>query len=255
MSATPSENPYAAPVSNLQEAAVAEQVPSIEEALSRGYDFQVGALISESWRLVASSKGILIGGFLLYYAAIMLVNTVLGFVLSLVGLEPGEDNLVGMFTSQFAIGILGSVLTYPLLAGLMLVGIRRAAGQEINFNQIFLAFNNPIPVIITGILMSVMVYAGMLLLLLPGIYLAFAYTLALPLVLERGLSPWQALETSRKAISQHWFKVFGWAMLLGLIILLSAIPLGIGLVWTMPMWMISTGILYRTIFGVLPAAA
>jgi uncharacterized membrane protein len=136
----------------------------------------------------------------------------------------------------------------------MLLGIRRAAGQDIKFNQIFIAFNNPVPVIITGILMMLLVYAGVLLLILPGIYLAFAYTLALPLVLERGLSPWQALQASRKAISQHWFKVFGWAMLLGLIIGLSAIPPGIGLVWTMPMWMICTGILYRTIFGVLPPA-
>ena len=34
-----------------------------------------------------------------------------------------------------------------------------------------------------------------------------AYLLAIPLVVERGLSPWQALEASRKAITQHWFKV------------------------------------------------
>lgn len=255
MSTSASENPYAAPASNLQEATSTEQVPSIEEALNRGYDFRVGELIGEAWRLVAGSKGIIIGGFLLYYAAIMLINTVLGFIFGLLGLEAGADDLVGMFVSQFAISILGSVLTYPLLAGLMLIGIRRAAGQEINFNQIFSVFNNPIPVIITGILMILLVYAGMLLLLLPGLYLAIAYMLALPLVIERRLSPWQALETSRKAISQHWFKVFGWALLLGLIVGLSIIPLGIGLVWTIPLWMISTGVLYRTVFGVLPAAA
>jgi hypothetical protein len=255
MSTSPSENPYTAPVSNLQDSTPNPQVLSIEEALSRGYDFRVGELISEAWRLVAGSKGIIIGGFLLYYAAIMLINTVLGFIFGLLGLEAEADNLVGLFVSQFAISILGSVLTYPLLAGLMLIGIRRAAGQEINFNQLFIPFNNPMPVIITGILMMLLVYAGMLLLLLPGLYLAIAYMLALPLVIERGLSPWQALETSRKAISQHWFKVFGWGLLLGLIVGLSIIPLGIGLVWTIPMWMISTGILYRTIFGVLPAAA
>jgi hypothetical protein len=51
----------------------------------------------------------------------------------------------------------------------MLLGIRRAAGQDIKFNQIFIAFNNPVPVIITGILMMLLVYAGVLLLILPGI--------------------------------------------------------------------------------------
>jgi uncharacterized membrane protein len=73
-------------------------------------------------------------------------------------------------------------------------------------------------------------------------------------VVERGLSPWQALETSRKAISQHWFKVFGLFLLLGIIMGLSMIPVGIGLIWTIPLFIISMGVLYRTIFGVLPPA-
>ena len=64
---------------------------------------------------------------------------------------------------------------------------------------------------------------------------------------------WQALEASRKAITQHWFKVFGLFLLLGLITLISAIPLGIGLVWSIPLFVIAMGVLYRTIFGVLPA--
>jgi uncharacterized membrane protein len=79
--------------------------------------------------------------------------------------------------------------------------------------------------------------------------------LAIPLVIDRGLSPWQAMEASRKAITQHWFKVFGLIFTLGLMILVSAIPLGIGLIWTLPLTVICMGILYRTIFGGLPAAA
>ena len=65
--------------------------------------------------------------------------------------------------------------------------------------------------------------------------------LAIPLIVERGLSPWQAMEASRKAITQHWFKVFGLFLLLGLI-------------WTIPLFVMVMGVLYRTIFGVLPVA-
>jgi uncharacterized membrane protein len=61
------------------------------------------------------------------------------------------------------------------------------------------------------------------------------------------------MEASRKAVGQRWFKIFGLFLLLGLIVMISAIPLGIGLVWSMPLLMIAIGILYRTIFGVLPA--
>ena len=109
-----------------------------------------------------------------------------------------------------------------------------------------------VPLVITAIISMVLIYLGMILLIIPGLYLAIAYMLAIPLVVERGLSPWQALEASRKAISQHWFKVFGLFLLLGLITGISAIPLGIGLVWTIPLFTIAIGVLYRTIFGVLP---
>src|SRR5690606_36537826 len=40
-------NPYAAPASDLQQSPTG-QVPSIEEALARGYDFSIGELLSES---------------------------------------------------------------------------------------------------------------------------------------------------------------------------------------------------------------
>lgn len=103
-------------------------------------------------------------------------------------------------------------------------------------------------------LVTVLVYLGTLLLILPGIYLGVAYLLAMALVVERGLSPWQAMEASRQAIGQHWFKVFGLLLLLGAILLVSALPLGIGLIWSLPLSVAALGVLYREIFGVLPAA-
>ncbi len=134
-----------------------------------------------------------------------------------------------------------------------MIGIRRAADQPISFNDIFSHFGRTVPLVITAIVSMLLIYLGMFLLIIPGMYLAIAYMLAIPLVVERGLTPWQALEASRKAITQHWFKVFGLFLLLGLITAISAIPLGIGLVWTIPLFVIAMGVLYRTIFGVLPA--
>ncbi|MDO9322167.1 MAG: hypothetical protein Q7U01_11100 [Pseudomonas sp.] len=254
MNADTSENPYAVPASNLQETAPTQQVPSIEEALSRGYDFRIGELLSDAWQRVKGSKGLIIGAVIIYAVAATIINSVFGAMLGLIGLQADPENLAGMLAGQFVISILGAAVTYPLLAGMMMIGIRRAADQAFNFDLTFSGFKNPLPIIITGVLMLVMIYAGCLLLLLPGIYLMIAYALALPLVIERGLSPWQALETSRKAISQHWFKVLGLNLVLGLIVGLSAIPLGIGMIWTVPLWAIASGVLYRTIFGVLPVA-
>ncbi|MDD0841401.1 hypothetical protein [Pseudomonas sp. Gutcm_11s] len=250
MSESTAPNPYAAPTSNLQEVPNS-QVPTIADALSRGYDFSIGDLISEAWQRVKGTKGIIFGGFLVFYVVMLVATTVIGAIFGVLGLV-AETSVTGMIVGQLIVSVLASALTYPFLAGINMVGIRRAADQPISFNDVFSGLSLFVPLLITALLMSVLVYVGTLLFIIPGIYLGVAYMLAMPLVIERGLSPWQALETSRKAISQHWFKVFGLFLLLGIIMAISMIPLGIGLVWTLPLFIISMGVLYRTIFGVLP---
>ncbi|WP_043308545.1 integral membrane protein [Pseudomonas sp. ML96] len=251
MSESTTPNPYAAPTSNLQEAPSNSQVPTIEEALSRGYDFSIGDLIGEAWQRVKGTKGIIFGGFLVFYVVMLVATTVIGAIFGVLGLA-AETSVTGMIVGQLIVSVLASALTYPFLAGINMVGIRRAADQPVSFNEVFSGLSLFVPLLITALIMSVLVYIGTLLLIIPGIYLGVAYMLAMPLVIERGLTPRQALEASRKAISQHWFKVFGLFLLLGIIMAISMIPLGIGLVWTLPLFIISMGVLYRTIFGVLP---
>ena len=103
---------------------------------------------------------------------------------------------------------------------------------------------------VTMLLLYIMVLIGFALLIIPGIYLSIAYYMALPLVAEKGLSPWQALEVSRKTISKRWFTMFFFSIVISLIVMASMIPLGIGLIWTLPMMMIAYGIIYRNMFGV-----
>lgn len=252
MSESIAPNPYAAPASNLQEAQ-GNQVPSIDEALRRGYDFSIGDLISESWQRVKGTKGIIFGGFLIFYVVMLVASTVIGAIFGVLGFI-SETSITGIIIGQFIVSILASALAYPFMAGVNMIGIRRAADQPISFNDVFSGLGLFVPLLITALLMTALIYIGTLLFVIPGIYLGVAYMLAIPLVIERGLSPWQALETSRKAINQHWFKVFGLFLALGVIMLIGMIPLGIGLIWTLPLFIISMGVLYRTIFGVLPTA-
>ncbi|KIP90489.1 MULTISPECIES: hypothetical protein [Pseudomonas] len=252
MSDALSTNPYAVPTSQLQETSNSDQAPSIEQALSRGYDFSIGALISEAWQLTKGTKGIIIGGFLIFYVAIFIASFVIGAVLGI--FTAFSENLALIIIGQIVTTILASAVSYPFIAGLSMIGIRRAAGQPFSFNEIFNHFGRTVPLLIVAVVMMLLIYLGMLLLLIPGIYLSVAYMLAIPLVVERGLSPWQAMEASRKAITQHWFKVFGLFLLLGLIVAISAIPVFIGLIWTVPLFVVAMGVLYRTIFGVLPVA-
>jgi uncharacterized membrane protein len=130
-----------------------------------------------------------------------------------------------------------------------MMGVKIAVDAPVEVTEIFAYFKKVLVLVGTSILYYLMIIIGLCLLVLPGIYLMVAYLLAFPLVAEKNMGPWEALETSRKAITHHWFKFVGLYLLLALIMLVSAIPLGIGLIWTLPMSTILVGVVYRTVFG------
>ena len=99
-----------------------------------------------------------------------------------------------------------------------------------------------------AVLMTLLIFVGYVLLIVPGIYLSVAYLFALPLLVQEQMGIVEALEASRKALTHCWFNVFGLLLVLALINGLAAVPLGIGLIWSVPLTVVSIGLAYRKIF-------
>ena len=99
------------------------------------------------------------------------------------------------------------------------------------------------------LLYTLMIVLGYLLLILPGIYLSFAYMFSLPLMIEKDLGAWAALEVSRKAVTRIWFRATGFLLLIMLLITLGMIPLGIPLIWIVPWVTLAYAMLYFKLFG------
>ncbi len=219
------------------------QQGSIETALAGDYDFEIGAMLTEAWEKTDGVKLPFNIALSIYGVAYLLAVIGIPFVLSGFTLEfTGFANGVGM--------VLNMALCYPIMAGVMMMGVHRAAGRELDYAMSLEYFPMLLPIFVLMLAMMVMLMLGFLLLIIPGIYLSVAYMFALLLVLDKKMSTWEALETSRKAVTHHWFKLFGLVLVMTLIMMISALPLGIGLFWTMPMFYILTGLLYRRIFGV-----
>ena len=140
-------------------------------------------------------------------------------------------------------------ITMPLWAGIYMIGVRRAVNAPIRAGQMLDYFSKTLPLFGLYLLMLILILVGFVLLIIPGIYLSVAYMLAIPLMVDKNLGVWEALETSRKAIHKRWFTIFGLTLVIMLINLVAMIPLGLGLIWTVPMSTIAFGVLYRNIFG------
>lgn len=231
----------------LREGAVESGSGGLEAGIAGQYSFQTGEVLSEAWEKVKGSKGAVLKGIFL----ISIISNIILFILrSLVGmLGIDGSNIVLFISTQVSLQLINMAVTAVLYAGIMMMGVRRAEDESINFSMIFEGVDQAKPLIIAMILQSVMIIIGFAFLVLPGIYLSIGYGLTYPLIMEKELGPWEAMEASRKAIHHHWFQIFGLYFVMGLIFMLSALPLGIGLIWTIPMGVITLGIVYRTVFG------
>lgn len=217
---------------------------TVSNEAAPNYDFTIGGILKEAWQKTSGVKGPIWGAAFLVLLVIIAMGIASWLLSPMLGGD--GDNLALSAALQITI----TVAIYPLMAGVMMIGIRHSVGLPVSWKVAFGYFSYLLPIVIVAFLSTVLTFVGFLLLLLPGIYLSLAYMLVIPLVVDKGMRPWPALEASRKAIHQCWFKVFGLYFVMVLIYLVSMIPLGLGMIWTLPMFVMVNAILYRELFGV-----
>lgn len=237
---------YSAPGSALTEPVAAGEYGSLERGVAGDYNFVIGDVLREAWEKTKGAKGTIFLACLIYGAILIVVSMALGL------LNVATGGTAGSIALQVVTQLVTTAISMPMAAGLTIIGVRRSVGAPITPGLVLRYFNILLPLFGLTLLMYVMVILGYLLLILPGIYLSVAYYLAIPLMIDKNLGAWAALETSRKAITKRWFAVFGFLLLLGLINLATIVTLFIGMIWTIPMSLIAMGIFYRNVFGVEP---
>ncbi len=214
---------------------------SIEDAITGNYKFEIGEVISEAWNKTKGAKGTFFLAFIMAYFSLIAVVVVTMSIF-------GALDLVGIGSVVMQVTV--NLISLPLCAGMFIMGIKRSVHAPIQVTNVFGYFNKSLKLFGAMILINIFIIIGYLLLILPGIYLTVAYMMAIPLIAEKNIGVWEAMETSRKAITKKWFSFLLFMILMGIIIIISSIPLGIGLIWTFPLCLIAYGIIYRNMFGI-----
>lgn len=211
------------------------------------YHFSLSETFAEAW---AASKGNkwLLNVVVLVFLLVSLAFSALESLFSLVFGEGGLA-LIGA-VSSLCIAIAANGFNGVMTSGIVVLGAKVSLGQEGGVQDLFRFLPRFVTALLTQLLMVVVIVIGLLLLVLPGIYLIIAYSFAMPLALEKGLSPWQAMETSRKTVSKRWFSFLGLWLTCGALLIAGFMTLGIGLIWALPVCILAYGIAYRKLFGV-----
>jgi hypothetical protein len=202
------------------------------EYLRRDVEIDIGSAISRGWALVMANLPVLGGATLLAWA----IGVGIGF-LPIIGWVAGI--------------LLGSILH----AGVLYMFIRRIRGEDVQLGDMFAGFNiAPLPLFLGGLLVTVLTGLGFVLCIAPGVYLAVGYLFVLPLVIDKKLDFWPAMEVSRQVVHKHWWSMFLFAIVLVLIICLGALACGLGLIIAVPVVFAAAMYVYEDLFGTAAAA-
>ncbi len=209
-----------------------------EIAEIESYDFEIAPLLKEGFARTYGVKWNFMGAILVY----AIISIITGAILEV--FFPSDATQY----NEIIASLLAVPVTLPIMIGVSMLGVKQARDESLEIPSVLNYFSYLLPILLAYVAMGLLLVVGFALLILPGIYLAVSYSFTYALVVDKGLGVWEAMELSRKTVTKQWFKFFGLALLSGLMILISAIPLGVGLIWSVPTIYIAYGLLYHHLF-------
>ena len=144
------------------------------------------------------------------------------------------QGMVVIYLQEYMI-VYSAFLAPPLYAGFYLVANRLSRGEAVIYPDFFAGFRFWIPSAVISLLTQVLIAVGLIVFIVPGVYLAVSYLFSIQMGIFGGLDPWAAMEWSRKLITRNWWQFFGLLLLLVAFNLLGLLLAGIGLLLTVPL--------------------
>jgi hypothetical protein len=154
-----------------------------------------------------------------------------------------------LWTVGWIVGsIVAVVVGYLINAALVRGALHEVDGQHPSLGSFF-RFTNVGNVILASLLVGVLTAIGLILFVIPGLIVAFLSWWTLQFVIDRHDSAVDGVRSSFRTISSQAGPVFRLALALIGINILGAIPLGLGLLITVPLSTIASTYAYRVVSG------
>jgi len=238
---------------------------SVERAVKGEYSIDVKAVLSEAWQHTLQSRMSINLGLIF----VMLFGMIVSFIASSFfgGIEVVvADAQAGKSEALQMINVIVTISVYPFIAGIEMMGVFHAINKPTKSKMLLSFLHRGSWVALCALLTSLLISIGFELLIIPGVLLAVLLSLTLPLVVEKKMTPMQAIVLSVKALR---FKIGALLMIyvvlfmsfisllipIALLINSSLAPLAVmvflfGFTYLAPWYYNVKGVLYREIFGI-----
>lgn len=230
--------------------------PSPETVLNRDYDLDIGSCVSRSWRLVTQHFWPVVGSYFLVLILQLVIGQIMNLfdkhaVLELSAAWRQEHRIpaqaavtVGVFS------LIPMLIGFLFNAGLFNYYLKLIRGQPTDIGDVFSGFSAVAgQILLAGFFSALLSLIGLLFCVLPGIYLSVGWAFVLPLVIDRRMNFWEAMELSRRVVTKHWFLVFALLVVLGLMAIAGALACCLPLLFSVPLCWVALMYAYEDIFS------
>ena len=156
---------------------------------------------------------------------------------------------VVILTIAFSTWVVGLILFGPLTAGFFYIIFNRIRGKEIYIGDIAKGFSVFVPTFLAGILINIFVSVGYFLLIIPGIVISALYMFALPLIIEKNMDFWEAMEASGKLVTRNIFELSIFMLVLLIFGFIGLILLLVGFFVALPIIFAAIAYAYCDLIG------
>lgn len=211
-------------------------------------------IITTSWNLTKGVKGII------WIGVIILIAIMIGFHIV-------EAMLDSFPILPFAINTIGQIISLLLQMGLFVIGINRATERPVHYQMLFFPFrlNLAYKLILLFLIQMIIFFVilSLFILLIPflvgsvglslisiliglalNLYFVIKMWLSLAYVLDQHENPLSAIKHSFQVTQGKFWRLTGLFFLSACILFVSIIPLGLGLIWTIPWLFVLYGVIY-----------
>src|SRR5687767_1989079 len=158
---------------------------------------QPGAIVREAWELYKAHWRTFVPLALIVYIVLGLITLVFGLLLGWLGL---------------IIGALGSIVGTFWLQGALVEAVQdvRDGKQDLSIGETFQRVQPRLPaLIVAGILAGIGILIGLVLLIVPGLFLLTIWSLIVPTIVLEGKSAGESFGRSRELVKSNGWSVFG----------------------------------------------
>lgn len=238
-------NPYQTPASSWVEAP-----PAAGEKIVPGSDpIDATACLKRAWELTKCHFGLLIatgiiyavlsGGFDAATSAALGVNSEAD-----AGVGTGSQNSVPTGPAIFY-WVVSFLLDLFLGLGLARIGLNLVSGKDANVSMLFGEGRKLVPMAAASIMYYAMVVVGLILLIVPGIYLALRFSQFVAAIVDKDMGAIESLQYSARLTEGNKMNLLGLYVLCFLTVLAGILALVVGLLAALPVVYLAPYVAYR----------